>query len=305
MIRYAFPTAFCALLMPLGAQAHPDTAHFAQSAFVDPPKIVDCTLEDGSAAQCYDMTVPHVPQDLEIGPFCPETTTDAGGLWYLTGDQAGLYRIDGAFLSFLEAQGYRFFNDDGTVNSVTTLSSRPEADHTCIHVSPDPDVTMRVLLPVTPRMAETPTDLGTVAQVGIALDGAPIFADAPQIQQTGHMPALDLCGGHVDPGGWYHWHATATDVQASIDAQGVEATCTLAQDPSAQFGYAFDGYALFGRLESDGSTPTDLDSCNGHLGAVEGSDAPVYHYHATNSFPNLPNCLMGLTAQGNFSTTAS
>ena len=61
-----------------------------------------------------------------------------------------------------------------------------------------------MLLSLTPVKAEKITDLGTVAKVGLALDGVPIFADAPSILNTGHMPALDTCGGYVDPGGWYH-----------------------------------------------------------------------------------------------------
>jgi hypothetical protein len=30
----------------------------------------------------------------------------------------------------------------------------------------------------------------------------------------------------------------------------------------------------------------------------------TYHYHATEEFPNLPPCLVGVQAQDNFSTTA-
>lgn len=83
-----------------------------------------------------------------------------------------------------------------------------------------------------------------VSKVGVAPDGVPVFSDAPSIQQTGHMPALDTCGGHIDPGGWYHWHATSTDIETVFAQEGVVADCALEQNSAALFGYAFDGFAV-------------------------------------------------------------
>lgn len=271
-----------------------------QSAFLEAPEVVDCTLEDGTETQCHQITVGHLPDGLKIGPFCPATLDDAGGIWDWSGENAGLYRIDGDFLRILDDLGYRFFDDNGNVYSVDNATERPTVDHACINVSVDESVEITMLLPVDPVVAETPTQLGTVGKVGVALDGVPIFSDAPEIQVTGHMPALDTCGGHVDPGGWYHWHATSTDMATTFDAEGVDADCALEQDASAQFGYAFDGFALFGSLEADGSEPVGLDQCNGH-----GGEDGTYHYHASAEFPNLPPCLVGVQAQGNFSTTAT
>ena len=160
-----------------------------------------------------------------------------------------------------------------------------------------------MLLPVDPVMADAPTSLGTVAKVGVALDGVPIFADAPSVLVTGHMPALDTCGGHIDPGGWYHWHATATDIDTTFRTAHVAAECALAQDAGAMFGYAFDGFPMFGSTEEDGSVPADLDACHGHVGPT--AQGQTYHYHAASTFPNLPPCLVGVTARDNFSTTAT
>lgn len=299
------PLAACACLAVSGpALAHPDTKTFLQSAFVEVPEIVDCTLENGTEAQCHEITVGYLPAGLEIGPFCPATLNDAGGIWEWTGENAGLYRVNGDFLRMLDGLGYRFFDDDGNVYSVDNATERPTVDHACINVSVDESVEITMLLPIDPVIAETPTELGTVGKVGVALDGVPIFSDAPSIQVTGHMPALDTCGGHVDPGGWYHWHATSTDVETVFEAQDVDADCALKQDASAQFGYAFDGYALLGSLEADGLEPAGLDQCNGHVSALaDGTE--TYHYHASDSFPNLPPCLVGVQAQNNFSTTAT
>ncbi|MHA6323685.1 YHYH protein [Roseivivax sp. CAU 1753] len=285
------------------AVAHPDTAAFEQTAFIETPEIVACTLEDGAQTQCHQITVGYLPDGLEIGPFCPATLDDAGGIWEWTGENAGLYRIDGDFLRMLDGLGYRFFDDDGKVYSVDNATERPTVDHACINVSVDESVEITMLLPVEPVMADTPTDLGVVSKIGVALEGVPIFADAPPIQVTGHMPALDTCGGHVDPGGWYHWHGTSTDVETVFEAQDVAADCALEQDARAQFGYAFDGFAMFGSLETDGSVPSELDACGGHVGKTAAGE--IYHYHASDDFPNLPACLVGVQAQDTFTTTAT
>ncbi len=291
------------ILMPTLALAHPDPEAFSPTAFTQDPAIVDCTLDSGVSAKCYELTVGYLPDGLEIGPFCPAKLDEDGGVWDWDGEQAGLYRIDRAFLEMLAEQGYRFYNDDGTVNISDPGAGRPDVDNACLMATSDESVVITMRLPVEPVMAGAPTGLGTVAAVGVALDGVPVFADAPSVLETGHMPALDVCGGHIDPGGWYHWHATATDIDTVLHTEGVTADCSLEQDASAPFGYAFDGFLMVGSLESDGTTPEGLDQCNGHIGMTAYGE--TYHYHAAESFPNLPPCLVGVVAQDNFSTTAS
>ena len=292
------------LFAPTVAFAHPDPALFNETAFIEMPEVVDCTLEDGTETRCHQITVGYLPDGLEVGPFCPATLVDAGGIWEWTGENAGLYRIDGDFLRMLDGLGYRFFDDEGNVYSVDNATERPTVDHACINVSVDESVEITMLLPINPVMADAPTALGTVAKIGVALDGVPIFSDAPEIQVTGHMPALDTCGGHVDPGGWYHWHGTSSDIETVFEKEGVVADCALTQDSSAQFGYAFDGFAIYGSAEPDGTVPANLDACNGHV-SMTTSGEEVYHYHASAGFPNLPPCLVGVQADGNFITTAT
>lgn len=88
-----------------------------------------------------------------------------------------------------------------------------------------------------------------------------------------------------------------------FDAQDVSANCALEQDASVQFGYAFDGFPMFGSLEADGSVPVGLDTCGGHVGMTALGE--TYHYHASDDFPNLPACLVGVQVQNNFTTTAT
>ena len=44
---------------------------------------------------------------------------------------------------------------------------------------------MTALIPLQPVKAVSPRRLGTVAQVGIGVDGVPIFADAPSVLDRG------------------------------------------------------------------------------------------------------------------------
>jgi YHYH protein len=281
-----------------------DLASFATDALMKPAEIVDCTLTTGEAAKCAKVTVKYKPDGLELGPTCPQTVEVVGGIWNWDGRDAGLYRIDGTFLKMLKDQGYEFYGSDGKVHISTDLSMKPAFTNACLSVTADPAVIVTILLPMAPKMATTDTQLGTVAKIGLALDGVPIFADAPSVLQTGHMPALDTCGGHIDPGGWFHWHATVTDINGIYASKKVDATCSVTQSASAQFAYAFDGYPMYGTTDSDGIVPSDLDECNGHTGATSRSTTGEYHYHATSNFPNLPACLKGVQANENFSTTA-
>lgn len=147
------------------------------------------------------------------------------------------------------------------MNITDVRTTKPGDQNACLSASVDETVEMTVLLPISPVKAAKPTSLGTVAKVGLALDGVPIFADAPSVLQTGHMPALDTCGGHVDPGGWYHWHATSTDINTVFKHEHVDASCALKQKADALFAYAFDGYAIYGSVDSDGKVPTNLAAC--------------------------------------------
>lgn len=280
-----------------------DLSKFSKDGFASAPARVDCTLDNGTSAQCIKFVLKYLPDNLKIGPFCPVSLNDTGGIWAWDGDKPGLYRLDRAFFEMLNGMGFTFYDKDEKVHVTSPASGPPQHDHACLQMEPDKTVTMTVLLPNAPVMAAKPAVLSTVAKVGLALDGVPIFADAPSVLDRGHLPALDTCGGHVDPGGWYHWHADPLDMATVYKSTGVKGDCDLPQASSALFAYAFDGFPIHGSADDGGVIPTDLDECSGHTGAVGGS-AAHYHYHAPTTFPNLPKCLKGVSARNNFVTTA-
>ncbi|MCD0176366.1 YHYH protein [Deinococcus sp. 14RED07] len=61
---------------------------------------------------------------------------------------------------------------------------------------------------------------------------------------------------------------------------------------------------IYGSAEADGSAPADLDECSGHFAATPEYPGGVYHYHASLTFPNLPTCLTGTSANNAFSSAA-
>ena len=110
-----------------------------------------------------------------------------------------------------------------------------------------------------------------------------IFGDAPSVADRGGLPALDACGGHIDPSGYYHWHFGAESIQTNLDEAGADVTCGVEQDPEALVGFSFDGYGIYGP-EEDRAIPSDLDECSGHVSDTA-EFGESYHYHLTLRLP--------------------
>ena len=104
------------------------------------PQTVECTLENGLQTQCAQVVLKYQPDNIEVGPFCPETLDDVGGIWDWDGTDAGLYRLGKAFLTMLNEQGFTFYDEDGNVHIVDNATIRPTVDHACINVSVDKSV---------------------------------------------------------------------------------------------------------------------------------------------------------------------
>ena len=229
---------------------------------------MDCTLENGSETTCYQVEVASLASTVDTdGPYCPQTTSDVGGIWVWDGDQPGLYALDSDFWDMMQAQGYEFVNADGTITVTDPAEGSASSSTTansCLEATPDGSFHLQVLIPTSPEQLDTPTDLSTVSQVGLALDGVTIFGDAPSVADRGGLPALDACGGHIDPSGYYHWHFGAESIQTNLDEAGADVSCSVDQDAEALIGFAYDGYAVYGP-EEDRAIPADLDACSGHI----------------------------------------
>lgn len=277
---------------------------FDSGALTADAAVVDCTLENGSETTCYQVEVLSLPSTVDTdGPYCPDTTSDVGGIWVWDGDEPGLYALDADFWAMMETQGFDFVNADSSITVTDPAAAGAGSGGTansCLEASADGSFHLQVLIPTDPEDLETATDLSTISQVGLALDGVTIFGDAPSVADRGGLPALDACGGHIDPSGYYHWHFGAESIQTNLDEAGTDLTCEVDQDVEALIGFAYDGYGIYGP-EEDGAVPSDLDECAGHVSATE-EFGETYHYHLTYDSPNLPSCRVGASAVGTLSS---
>ncbi len=67
--------------------------------------------------------------------------------------------------------------------------------------------------------------------------------------------------------------------------------------PSPLFGYALDGFGIYGPRGEDGQmiTNAQLDQCHGHVAPVQwnGTIQPIYHYHLNREYPFSVGCFRG------------
>ena len=129
--------------------------------------------------------------------------------------------------------------------------------------------------------------LGVVTQTGAAWHAE----IAPDSSLKLHDPItalpLDECFGHPY-NTQYHYHAYSWKC---FPNQG---------DPSQHsplFGYAIDGFGVYGPRGEDGVLVTndDLDECHGHTHEIEwdGAMVSMYHYHLNNEYPYSIGCYRG------------
>jgi len=124
--------------------------------------------------------------------------------------------------------------------------------------------------------------------IGIALNGVEIFdgLDALHRDAVAHE-TQDACAGHPQQQSAYHYHS--------------DPVCLWSKDSSTKasglFGYAYDGYPIFGPRGTGGRfvTNAQLDVCHGTTSTVtlNGKRVRMYHYVATLEYPYTLGCFHG------------
>ncbi len=146
---------------------------------------------------------------------------------------------------------------------------------------------VRYSLPRHPRAASIPSCL-SMGPIGIAKDGVAIFnaLDAVDRDAVAHE-VQDLCGGHPQQSGLYHYHDIPSCLTRGESKHRV----------SGLVGYALDGYPIYGPRGHGGKllTNDDLDACHGRVSKVfyEGRWQRIYHYNATLEYPYTLGCFHG------------
>ncbi len=285
---------------PTVTQPEFDPFAFASSALTETVVTTSCTLSDGSASTCYEITIAGTPATHEIGAFCPRdiyASADEVGIWF---DGNGeVYDVDGEFIQNLAViyndSNWQLFDPvTGIVNITDSQikcegAARPdvseELQNHCVECSIDyynGGVTATYIIPVQPQLASSPSNLGR-NDVGVSLSGVAIAPPAPVDAILGAytIAAFDDCAGHVNPVAGYHYHGSAgcSEIVSENDGHG------------ARMGFALDGFGIYAMLDSQGAESADLDTCRGHSDEVRG-----YHYHAASVAENMfIGCFSGLT----------
>ena len=137
-------------------------------------------------------------------------------------------------------------------------------------------------IPKTPKLRDKPMMCVPFGLVGIATGGVLIYnAYTPRknCPIANLVEAFDMCMGHPDPGGGYHYHGHSSCNRMEVCGE-----------ESKIFGVALDGIPIYGPFDENGKQliQTDLDICGGRTG----SDGR-YKYHITGDPPYLLNCFKG------------
>ncbi len=273
--------------------------HFASGAIVGDVTTEDCTLSGGTKTQCVRVTIAGYPSSYKVGPFCPETITtpsNDAGIWF---DGKGVYDLSGNFIAnlaeFYGDDQWHMYDSDGKVKITDTKeafdgAARPNVDpayqNHCVEgrlewLTGGVPVQTTVLIPVRPVKSKSASSAHP-GNFGITFDGVVIAEAAPvnAILGAHTIASFDDCGGHFNPAAGYHLHGAMGCGHLEDEP---------AEDDSAMFGFAIDGYPIHLPLQGDALASADLDECNGHSTPTEG-----YHYHANDASKNavIP-CLMG------------
>ena len=272
---------------------------------------VNCNLENGSTTTCYELVFHSNP--VEDGPYCPQTIDDIGGVGIYDGNtNPGFQVMKKSLWDAMEADGYDIVDADGNINIVDPANmSGPPPSGACLEATPDDNLILTFLIPTNPELLSSPDMLQTVENLGVSVDGIPLTGNPPSATQSmggmpgggGAIPSIDPCGGHIDPFGYYHLHFAPEEMNNVLAAYDItEVSCThFSQSETALVGFAKDGFPIYASKDSDGSAPSDLDSCNGHISATAHFPDGVYHYHASSTeAPNVPPCLVGASANNAF-----
>ena len=157
-----------------------------------------------------------------------------------------------------------------------------------------------IRLPMNPKYLATPQSIDYLA-IGVALTGALWHVELANLSATvftnpiSILP-LDQCFGHPYSQ-QYHYHAYSWKC---FPNQG-----TSGQSPL--FGYAMDGFGIYGPRGADGKEITNdqLDECHGMTSPVlfNGKIQNIYHYVLNSEFPYAIGCFRGAIDPANYGAT--
>ncbi len=126
---------------------------------------------------------------------------------------------------------------------------------------------------------------------GISLTGTVWHIEMANSSTSWYNPSsalpMDQCWGHPY-NKQYHIHGYSWKCFPNQGSSG----------PSPLFGYALDGYGIYGPRGENGEmvTNSQLDQCHGHTAPVmwDGKMTNIYHYHLNREYPYSIGCFHGV-----------
>lgn len=149
---------------------------------------------------------------------------------------------------------------------------------------------LEIQVPRKPVVSPEPQPIDALI-VGVTLTGTVWHAEIANASSSAwynpiSILPLDQCFGHPYSQ-QYHLHAYSWKCFPNQGTTG----------HSPLFGYALDGFGIYGPRGDDGKeiANKDLDECHGHTGKVmwDGKLQTIYHYHLNSEYPYSVGCFRG------------
>lgn len=163
-----------------------------------------------------------------------------------------------------------------------TSNANYEAPHSGMQINPHLIATQNLTFRITttPSAAASTSDT-PMGPIGISINGVVFYNQYAAGRQplTSEIVSFDRYNGHPNPNNQYHYHFEPLAITSS--------------SRSKLIGVLLDGFPVYGPIDSDGSTPANLDGCNGHTSATADFAGGIYHYHTTSAVPYISGCYRG------------
>lgn len=138
------------------------------------------------------------------------------------------------------------------------------------------------VIPSNPEKATQPSCL-SMGMIGFTLTGVAFYS---ALDDAGRDAAAhevqDLCDGHPQGKGQYHYHSTSP--------------CLPNAERNKVVGWALDGYPILGMVDASGNllTNADLDDCHGRNETIKVDGRTYdYGYRLTREYPYVMGCFTG------------
>jgi len=149
--------------------------------------------------------------------------------------------------------------------------------------------TLSFSIPLKPMPATEPQCL-PMGMIGITLTGVALYSALDDAGRDAAAHEIqDICDGHPQGAGQYHYHSASP--------------CLPGADKNQLVGWALDGYPILGMRDAQGKrlNDADLDACHGRAEnvAVDGRQYK-YAYRLTREYPYTLGCFHGKIEKATF-----